>query len=657
MEQVDVSPSGRGQAADIPPACSLGPRSWVGAVVRPGLLWIFVLIAVLPVIDRLRHPTLLGDDVTRVVDLIDHPLRQLLFRPFGEHVAPSFELVTWLTWQAIHHDIRLAPLGYTIASVLPWVLLLSAFGLWLKRETLSSTASLVAVALVAQSPLALDAMWWYSASWFNWAFLAVLLALLGAGLLKTRPRGALALIVSGAALAPSFATVGLLAVPLVVVQTLFDAENSRRRKILGVLAAVIGLAAYLLVYELAGTGIFRTIQHNKRGTIEPLAGLEYALSVPGQVLWPAMIGVRPSWTIKAWPSWLATGLGVLVLGITATLALWHKARWNRRLVLVGAAMIYLGYMLTYSSRVCMVRQGFWTEPQLLYEFAGRYHVLPLLGLAALLAAVLASLSVVRRCDKSPVRSVFVGILAGLLALAVNRPEQKSWRWMLGQPDQKATLAALYRVGEVARAEGISRDQLSRIFDSALRSWNGCLRDHWAFPLTKLVVQAPEKTLVALPDDVARARLMSRLKPDEWLVIQAGACVSMNPARPDREAKGLATARLVVANHASEVIPGHYRWEHRPFYLEYEVDAPAEARFLELPGLAADQDLQIQWADELGRWRTLQYVCWLHDPVPKGPAVIDVRRLANWPSGQVARFRVQLTSPGELTLQGDPRILR
>ena len=252
----------------------------------------------------------------------------------------------------------------------------------------------------------------------------------------------------------------------------------------------------------------------------------------------------------------------------------------------------------------------------------------------------------------------IGIIAAILALAVNRREEDWWRWMMRQPDQKATLAALHKVGELARAEGVSRDQLTRVFDPVFRPWNGCVRlNPPCFHFVKMVVQAPVKVVKSLPDDEARNRLLSRLTIEERLVLGAGACVSMSEGGPGPEAKTVAVARRVKIENAHELKPGRYQVEDRPAFIEYEFDLPTQARFLTLPGLKSEQDLTISWSDEHGRWRRLQHVCWLNTPPPRPSAAIDLRRLVNWPTGREGRIRVEFTCPGELALQQPPRLLR
>lgn len=620
----------------------------------------FALIALGPVIARIRQPTLLGDDITRVVELIEQPIQALLFRPFNEHFAPLFDFVSWLVWQAVGQDLRLAPLGFCIASVLPWVVLLVLLAVWLKQETSSTTAALIGVALASQSPLALEAVWWYSAASFTYAVVGVQAALLGASWLSSRPRRAMVLIGLGSALGPTASTIGVLAMPLAALRAFIDSTTTWRQKIQGLVAACGGLGAYLGVRELAGAGLFRTVHSENKGFADPLNGLAYALTVPGRMLWPAIVGIPSSLTARHVPAVLAWVLGALALAALLAACARPRATWNRRLVLAGGVMIYLGYALTYCSRAGLVRLGQWTEFQLLYDFGGRYHLLPLLGACAVIAALAAAVPFVRRADCTPGRPALIGVVAGLVALGTQFDEQHHWVWMLRQPDQKPTLAALHRVGELARAEGISRNQLTRIFDPVFRDWNGSVRlnpDY--FHYMKLVPQAPLKVDRPLPDDQARARLLSRLTLPEQMVLAAGACVSMStPAR----AKPLPTETLVIArrvklNHVREVSPGHYRAKNWPSYIEYEFELLQDARFLMLPGLAADQDLTISWCDDAGRWRTLQRVCWLETPRPTAAPVIDLHRLINWPSGSLGRIRVGFTHDGELALEQPPRLLR
>ena len=95
----------------------------------------------------------------------------------------------------------------------------------------------------------------------------------------------------------------------------------------------------------------------------------------------------------------------------------------------------------------------------------------------------------------------------------------------------------------------------------------------------------------------------------------------------------------------------------PSYVEYEVHLTAESRFLVIPGLSADQDLQISWNDDADRWRPLDHVFWLQVPAPAGPAAIDLKRLLSGPEPGKRRIRIQLPGPGELAVGGLPYLLR
>ncbi len=184
------------------------------------------------------------------------------------------------------------------------------------------------------------------------------------------------------------------------------------------------------------------------------AGLLYAFSVPGRLLWPSTFGVPASLLVRAMPAVMVWGAGVLAILLVLALLYWPPARRNRHLVLLGGAFIYLNYILIYCSRAGLVNRGIWTEPQLLYELGGRYHILPLLGLATIVAAALACLPAIRRCDARRGLPALVAAALGLVMLVAQHREARYWDWMLFQPDQHRTLGAVHSLGEVARAEHI-----------------------------------------------------------------------------------------------------------------------------------------------------------------------------------------------------------
>ena len=453
--------------------CAPGGRGIKGAALSPAervMVWtspaLFALLVGVPLWRRLRHPTLQGDDLIRLVDLIEQPCRELLFLPLAEHVAPLFQLVSWITWQLIGHDLRLAPLAFCFASVAAWRSVF-ALGFWLVRETGSRTASFVAVAVVAQSPLVRETAWWYSSSSFSWAIAGILVAVLGGSALPRRPRGSLALIAPGRRTAPAGTTIGILAAPLAILRAVL-APCSRRLKLLAVLAALSGVLVYVEACNLGCSDSANSARVQNLSTIEPIAGLGYALAVPGRMLWPSTLGVPATWLATVSGPVAVWGAGIGAFSATLWLATWRRAPWNRQLILVGAAMIYCGYVLTYVPRVTMLRTNRWSELQFLYHAVGRYHVLPLLGLAAIAAAVISCWPLVGRCDRARGWPAFAGAIAGLVMLVVQWKESSYWDFYLLKQDQNVTFAALEALGKLAREEGISRAQLVRIIDPVMR---------------------------------------------------------------------------------------------------------------------------------------------------------------------------------------------
>ena len=260
--------------------------------------------------------------------------------------------------------------------------------------------------------------------------------------LSRRPIVALSMVGLGSAFGLAGTTLGILAAPLAILRSVAGSEVSRRLKVLVVAtgrvrhihlpASLQGGRSHEFSYQ-PFLGVSPPRPYRWHGLRSLGAGSTALAVTRGR---PGFVDDR-----AAGPMALHRGWDPCAGVLPWRWPLWPRARWNRRLVLLGAAMIYCSYALTYSARTIMVKDGLWTEPQLLYVFASRYHVLPLLGLVDDRGRTVGVLAVVRRCDSRRGWPALIATVVGLVTMSVQSSEASRWNWMLNQPDQRTTLAA------------------------------------------------------------------------------------------------------------------------------------------------------------------------------------------------------------------------
>jgi hypothetical protein len=588
-----------------------------------------------------REASLLGDDTQRVEDLQLKPLSALLFRPFNEHLAPVFETVSWIAWQAAGRSVERAAWTFTVASYLPFLLCVIGIGIVARRGFGSWTAAGTVAALFALTPAYAEVVYWYSASSFAWALLACLVAISSAQHAREAQEegrsGRWASLLTAAAtfLSPCGSGIGLLAGPAAAVIGL----PGRKQWVRGLgpsLAALAGTAAYLVMAALAKQ--FTVISQSVDRYGDFTTGLSWAIRAPLYLVATGPLGLRHA---ELWPA--AVGIISLAL-VLLGLALWIGQGGPWRWIVAGTGLILGGFLLTYPFRVTV-----FPGPEILRT--GRYMLFPHLGLCLILGAAAAPW--LKRLDRRRLAGPLTVLGIALVLCLLNKPAIRTRGLYHKYPEQAATLRGIDRLAEVCRRQGVSREQVLANFDPVYLRWNNT-----GFNTLRLLPETAP--LPRVESHEARAAVLSALTEADRLLIFSGMDLTTHGS-PDAP-KGVTsetTGRLVVASRVRAIgTGGAYQTEGWPSYLEYEFpDGRSATKALRIPSLDAPIEMQVWWMGRDGRWTSTRSVTLRPQAMNELDRVFPTAVIPHWQPGDGRRIRLFFPKTARIVVADPPHVLR
>jgi hypothetical protein len=610
-----------------------------GRIDRAVPVLVLLAVCLAPYVERLRSPSLYADDIDRVEQLRTLPLGVMLLRPFNEHLAPLFQGLTWLLWQAVGHRLVGLPLAFTLASFAAFVVTLGLTGLVVQRETGSSPAALAGVAVFSLSWLAIETVYWYSASSFLWALATTLAAWLAVAGAADRSPGRLALAAVATACAPAFSAIGLLAGPVAAVRGASGPRRSWRLVAAPLAGTLVYLGACAAWHDRAV--VARNVEL-KAGVAQ---GLLAATRAPAAALLPGVIGVGPLGSVG-----LAGGVETAITAAAVVVLAGLALRGVEQPLLAGGLVLVVGgYGLTFCAR-----GG--SPVQTLID-TQRYHLFPTLGLVLILAPVF------RRMFGSAGNGSVAGLwgATGLAVVlcALHAAEMKGRARFLKYPDQVRTLAAIDRLGQVCSRLGITRTQVLRALDPIETEWTPA--GHSA-----LVMIGPCAASASVPDEAVKPVALAGLTPSERRSVCGGMDATPYLRRgPSNDPVSVAVGRPVSLYRVAASGPGRYVSAGWPSFIEFELsgDDPADARALTLSGSTPADTIEVWWKPDGQKWSETRSIRLRPHSDPgadptrsDGAWTLPLDQLPHWDPTGVRRVRLLLHAAGPVAV-GEPRLIR
>ncbi len=599
--------------------------SWTQRLAAMTPLCLGLGLCLVPHVSRLKSPSLYADDIVRVAQLQTEPLGELILAPFNEHLAPLFQLVSWLSWRLAGRTLAHAPLAFTLASFVPFVLTLGLLGRVVRRQSRSDAAALAGMAVFSLSWLAVETVSWYSASSFMWSLLFTLVAWSAAEPAASDrqwPRWLVALLASAAA--PAFSMIGILAGPVAAVRGL-TATGPRARA--AALAPLTGMLLFLAAYGVGHSRGLVSTSADQTSRIVP--GLVAASRAPAASLVPAVFGLR---TLPAsGRSGVILSAATLACAAGLLIRAWRVSE-GRAFTIGGLVLIAGGYSLTFCARAGGT-VGALLETQ-------RYHLFPILGLVFLLTPWLRR--GFERWSDDPARAVWVALAITAALLVVHQNEMQGRARFLRFPDQRGTLAALDRLGAICLERGVTREQAIAALDPVETAWT-------PQGYSLFVMLRPGAKTSKVPDRLVKSTLLAGLTASERRSVCGGmdATPYLRPGPPDHSVNQPAARFRIHDDGAGGLVSAGW-----PSFLEYAMDGSEKATALSLTVSPANEGLvEVWWRGERGRWSETRSV--RLRPSEGGTWMLPLDKLPHWNPAEARRVRLLFHDAGPVS-PVDPR---